>query len=135
MKKLVPALVVAVAIASGVAVSASADGGPVAGTTYSTRCVFGSGSGADPGTTNCSRTIVSITDEGCWSAESGMRLWEEDDSASARTYRGNAVLPGLNGVIVNADYSSVVKAHANLLYDSGDHAFGFTIPVPDSTCP
>jgi len=132
--KLVLALIVAVAIAAGIAVGASADG-PVAGTTYSTQCFFGSGSGADPGTTNCFQTIVRITDVGCWSAESGMRLWEEVDSASARIYRGNAVLPGLNGVTVNADYLSVLKSHTVLLYDSGSHAFSTTSPVPDTSCP
>lgn len=128
------ALIVAVAIASGVALSASADG-PVAGTTYSTQCVFGQGSGADPGTTNCFQTIVRIIEGSCWSAESGMRLWEEDDISSARTYRGNAVLAGLNGVTVNADYSSVVRPHALLLSDSGAHAFSSTFPVADPTCP
>jgi hypothetical protein len=132
--KLLLALIAAVAIASGFAVSASADG-PVAGTTYATQCFFGNGSGADPGTTSCFQTIVRVIEGGCWSAESGMRLWSEDDIASVRSYRGNAVVQGLNGVTVNADYSSVVRAHANLLSDSGPHAFSSTFPVPDSTCP
>ena len=134
MKKLAVALILALAVAAGWAFSANADG-PVAGTTTSTQCVFGSGSGADPGTTNCFRTITTIREGNCWNAVSGMRLWEEDDSASARTYRGNAVLPGLNGVTVNADYSSIVRPHAALLYDSGEHVFGSTFPVADSSCP
>jgi hypothetical protein len=132
--KLMLALIAAVAIASGFAVSASADG-PVAGTTFSTQCSFGHGQASDPGTTQCSQTIVVIIDRNCWAAESGMRLWEEDDIASVRSYRGNAVQPGLNGVTVDADYSALVKPHANQLSDSGPHAFSSTFPVPDSTCP
>jgi hypothetical protein len=134
--KLAVAFVVAVVVASGFAVSASADG-PVAGTTFFTQCTFAAGPGDTVGTTQCSRTIVSVSPGICWSAESGFRLWSEVVSASVRSYRGNAVLWGLNGVTVNADYSSVLRPHsaARLIDDSGPHAFSSTFPVADASCP
>jgi hypothetical protein len=131
--KLAVAFIVAVAIASAFAISASADG-PVAGTTFFTQCSFSGGPGGDAGTTQCSQTIVIVIEGNCWDAVSGMRLWSEDDIASVRSYRGNAVLPGLNGVTVNADYSSVVRPHARLIDDSGPHAFSSTFPVEDASC-
>lgn len=132
--KLAVAFILAVAIASGFAVSANADD-PVAGTTFFTQCSFGHATSTDPGTTQCSQTIVTVIKGACWSAVSGMRLWEEDDSASVRSYRGNAVAQGLNGVTVDADYSAVVRDHARLIDVSGEHAFGSTFPVADATCP
>ncbi len=131
--KLAVAFIVAVAIASGFAVSANADD-PIARTTYFTQCSFGHATGADPGTTECSQTIV-IVSSACWEGVSGMRLWEEDHFAYVRSYRGNAVLPGLDGVTVNADYGSVLRPHVRLIDVSGPHAFGFTFPVADASCP
>ncbi len=134
--KLTLAFIVAVAIASGFAVGASADG-PVAGTTFFTQCSFVAGPGDNAGTTQCSQTIVTVSRRSCWSAESGFRLWSEDDIASVRSYRGNAVLFGFNGVTVNADYLNVLRPHAaaRLIDDSGPHAVSSTFPVADATCP
>jgi len=130
--KLLLAFIAAVAIASSFAVSASADGGPVAGTTYFTQCTFAGGT--NQGVTQCSQTIVIIIEGSCWAAVPGMRLWEEDDIASVRTYQGNAVRPWYNGVTVDADYSAVLRVHPRLIDDSGPHAFSSTFPVEDATC-
>lgn len=134
--KLTLAFIVAAAIACGFAVSASADG-PVAGTTFFTKCSFVAAPGDNVGTTQCSQTIVIVREGSCWSAQSGFRLWSEDDIASARSYRGNAVLFGFDGVTVNADYSGVLRPHsaARLIDDSGPHAFSSTFPVADASCP
>ena len=133
--KLTLVFIAAVAIAAGFAVSAKGDD-PVAGTTFFTQCTF-AGGGNNAGTTQCSQTIVTVLEGGCWPAASGFRLWSEDDIASVRTYHGNAVLFGLNGVTVDADYSSVLRPHsaARLIDDSGPHAFSSTFPVADASCP
>ena len=128
MSKAVLAVLAAAIAAAALATTASADG-PVAGTTYSTECTFSAG------TTQCQQTIVIVREGICWSVASGLRLWSEDDIASARSYQGNAVGPGMNGVTVNADYPALVKPHARLIYDSGPHAFSSTFPVDDPTCP
>jgi hypothetical protein len=130
MLKLSLAVIAAAAVAAVVAGAATADG-PVAGTTFNTQCSF-----AD-GTTNCSQEIDIVIEGNCWAAASGFRLWEEDFIDSVRSYRGNAVLQDFNGVSVNADYSGVLRPHADarLIDDSGPHAFSSTFPVPDASCP
>jgi hypothetical protein len=53
---------------------------------------------------------------------------------SSRRYRGNAVLPGLDGVTVQGDYADVVRPHALLVYDSGVHAYSEGVVVDDPDC-
>jgi hypothetical protein len=132
--KLTVAIVAALLAAVVVAASAAADG-PVASRTVTTTCSFDPRDSVEHGVTTCNQTIDIVQPGSCWGAVSGFRLWEEDVIASARTYRGNVVSAGQNGVAVSGDYGSLVRAHAKLLDDSGDHAFSSTFPVEDSSCP
>ena len=126
------ALLVVTVVAAAVLASAAAADGPVAGTTTITRCTFDPRGSVERGITECAQTIDIVRAGACW--EPGFRLWSEDTIASVRSYRGNAVLPGLNGVAVSGGFDEVVRAHSVLLEDSGPHAFSTTFPVEDSTC-
>jgi len=133
MKRLVTFTAGLLTVVAVLAAAAPAADGPVAGTTRTTTCRFTPhDSAAGSGVTQCSQTTVIVRPGAC--VDSGYRLWEEDDIASARTYRGNAVLSGLDGATVEGTYSDVVRPHARLLYDSGPHAFSVSFPVADQSC-
>jgi hypothetical protein len=101
---------------------------PQTGSTTTTTCRFVPGDG----TTTCSQETIVIRGGACY--EAGERLYFEDHLDSARTYRGNAVLPGLDGVAVTGDYADVLRPHALLVYDSGVHAYSEGVTVDDPAC-
>jgi hypothetical protein len=131
-------LVLAAAVIAALAFvsSATADALPTPGTTTTTVCFFDARAALDldlaPGATYCRQEINIVIALDC--VEDGYRLYEFDLIASARTYRGNVVLPGLNGVQVEGDYSDVVRPNANLFYDSGPHGTGYQTLVADESC-
>jgi hypothetical protein len=106
---------------------------PVLGTTTTTMCRYDSKVTPGPGLTYCTRQIVTISGGDCYIT--GYRLYFEDVFSSARYYQGNVVPSSLDGVTVTGDYGDVVRPHARLVYDSGDHAFGVGFLVPDESCP
>ncbi len=116
----------ALLVSAALAAAAAAASAPVAGTTTTTRCTF------THGATQCVETVVVVRAGGCYDA--GLRLWSEDDIASARTYRGNAIAAGLAGTTVNGGYADVVRPHSRLVSDSGPHAFSVSYPVEDPVC-
>jgi len=99
---------------------------PQAGSTTTTTCRFVSGS------TLCTQETVVISGGACYRV--GERLYSENHLDSSRTYRGNAVVSGLDGVAVDRDYVNVVRDHAKLIDDSGVHAYSEGVVVDDPTC-
>jgi hypothetical protein len=125
--KLSLATVAVVAVAGIAAVAAPASDTPVVGSTTTTTCTF------DHGATQCrEQTITVSAAENCFDV--GLRLYETAEVDSARTYRGDAVLPGLDGETVEGQYADVVRPHSRLIYDSEGHGFSVTVPVEDPTC-
>jgi hypothetical protein len=124
--KLSLATVAVAALAGVAAVAAPAADTPVVGSTTTTTCTF------DHGATHCREQTITVTAESCFDV--GLRLYETAEVDSARTYRGDAVLPGLDGATVEGEYADVVRPHSRLSYDSGPHAFSFTVPAEDPTC-
>ena len=100
---------------------------PQTGSTTTTTCRF-----VAPGSTVCTQETLVITGGACYG--SGQRLYSEDHLDSSRTYRGNAVLPGLDGVAVQGDYADVVRPHALRVDDSGVHAYSEGVVVDDPDC-
>ena len=101
---------------------------PSAGSTTTTTCRFVAGGGS----TACNQDTVVVRGGAC---ATGERISSEDHLNSSRTYRGNVILPGLDGVAVNGDYADVVRDHARLIDDSGVHAYSEGMSVDDPTCP
>lgn len=99
---------------------------PQPGSTTTTTCRFVAGS------TICNQETLRIGGGACYGA--GQRLYSEDHLDSSRTYRGNAVRSGLDGVAVDGDYADVVRDHAKLIDDSGVHAYSEGVVVDDPTC-
>jgi hypothetical protein len=102
--------------------------GPHPSTTTTTTCRFVRSSAS----TFCNRETVVVRDGPC--AAAGKRLYSEDHVASARTYRGDAVRPGLDGVAVEGGYTAAVREDAAVVYDSGPHAYGSGSFVDDRSC-
>jgi hypothetical protein len=124
--KLSLATAAVVAVAGIAAAAAPASDTPVVGSTTTTTCTFVQGA------TQCREQTITVSAGSCFDV--GLRLYETDEFDSARTYRGDAILPGLDGDSVDGEYADVVRPHARLIYDSGLHAFSFTVPVEDPTC-
>jgi hypothetical protein len=101
---------------------------PQTGSTTTTTCRFVSSDGS----TVCTQETLVISGGACYG--DGQRLYSEDHLDSSRTYRGNAVLPGLDGVAVRGDYSDAVRDHARLIDDSGVHAYSEGVLVEDPNC-
>lgn len=101
---------------------------PQTGSTTTTTCRFA----ASGGSTVCLQETLVISGGACYG--SGHRLYSEDHLDSSRTYRGNVVLPGLNGAAVRGDYADVVRPHALLVDDSGVHAYSEGVVVDDPNC-
>jgi|SRR5689334_18044044 len=125
---IVPALAAACCALVGGGTPAAHAQLPQPGTTTTTTCRFVAGDGS----TACNQETLVISVGACYGT--GERLYFEDHFDSARTYRGNAVLPGLDGVAVDGDYSDVVRDHSKLIYDSGVHAFSEGVVVDDPSC-
>jgi hypothetical protein len=101
---------------------------PQTGSTTTTTCRFV----ASNGSTICTQEMLVISGGACYG--SGRRLYSEDHLDSSRTYRGNVVLRGLDGVAVHGDYAGVVRQHALLVDDSGVHAYSEGLVVDDPNC-
>jgi hypothetical protein len=101
---------------------------PQTGSTTTTTCRFVAGDGS----TVCTQETVVISGGACYG--SGERLFSEDHLDSSHTYRGNAVVSGLDGVAVDGGYADVVRAHARLSDDSGVHAYSEGVVVDDPNC-
>jgi hypothetical protein len=121
---LTTALMCATAFA-GSARAASIDA-PAVGTTVAASCHFGGGA------TRCRQQTVIVTASIC--GDIGWRLYSRDEIDSVREYRGNVVLPGLDGVQVAAGYGALLRPHARLVAKSAPHAFSETFPVADESC-
>lgn len=124
-----PAAAACVLLCGGTSAAHATQGqGPHPGTTTTTTCRFVPSSAS----TFCNRQTVVVRDGPC--AATGKRLASEEHVASARTYRGDAVRPGLDGVAVEGGYAAVVRDHASVLSDSGPHAYGSGFYVDDRSC-
>jgi hypothetical protein len=132
MKRLLALATVAVALVT--VSSASATDLPTPGTTTTTVCVFDPH--GDPAVTSCNSVTTTIIFEGCFTdPEIGpYLLFEEDVIASVRSYRGDALIAGVqSGDAVNGFYTQV-RPHAKLIYDSGGHASGVGLMFPVASC-
>jgi hypothetical protein len=130
---------------------------PVAvGTTTTVSCSFQPHDAA--GITACNQLSVRITGGTCYPAGTlaagPTRLFFHDEFYSSRTYRGDAILPGLNGVPVigafgdvplngdilawdDAIYANVVRPHARLISNSGvseSRINSYAVIVDDPSC-
>jgi hypothetical protein len=120
-----------VALTAGAATASAAT--IVEGPTTTTICHF------DPesfplggqGITFCATTEITVVDEGCFSE--GYRRYVEVRITWYRTYRGNVVLPGLNGVEVVGDTSDVIRPNANLIEEYSFPSHGDFL-VADPSC-
>jgi hypothetical protein len=97
-------------------------------TSTTTTCRFAPTSAS----TFCNRETLVVRDGPC--AGPGERSSSEDHVASARTYRGDAVRAGLDGVAVEGGYAAAVRPGAAVVYDSGPHAYGVGLVVDDPSC-
>ncbi len=101
---------------------------PQTGSTTTTTCRFV----VSAGSTVCTRETLVISGGACYG--SGHRLYSEDHLDSSRTYRGNVVLPGLDGAAVHGDYADVVRTRALLVDVCGVHAYSTGVVVDDPNC-
>jgi hypothetical protein len=129
--KLLLATVAVLVLAGAAAAAAPASDVPVTGTTRTTECHFDPHAG-DRGLTLCRQQIIVVSADGCFGQ--GYRLYFQDEIDSVRAYRGDVILPGLDGVVLDADYADLIRPHALLLSDSGPHAFSEAFPVEDASC-
>jgi hypothetical protein len=97
-------------------------------TTTTTTCRFAPSSAS----TLCNQETTVVRVGPCTGP--GERESSEDHVASARTYRGNAVRPGLDGKTVEGGYAAAVRPGSELVYDSGPHAYGTGLVVDDPSC-
>jgi hypothetical protein len=108
---------------------------------------------ANPGVTTCSWKTVHTSQRFCFAP--GQSVYFVDVWRSTRTYRGNVVLRGLNGVTVTGDFGDppllldAIKAWNDAIYarvarsttpivsqNFGESRFeGTVIMVADSSCP
>jgi len=122
-----PAAAACVLLCGGTS-AARATQAPQPRTTTTTTCRFDPSSAS----TLCNEETIVVRDGPC--AGPGERSSSEDHIASARTYRGDAVREGLDGVAVKSGYTAAVRPHATLVYDSGPHAYGTGLVVDDPSC-
>jgi hypothetical protein len=84
------------------------------------------------GSTFCRQETVVIRGGGCYQA--GSRLYFEDHLDSSRTYRGDVVVPGSDGIARMGDYAAAIRQQSLLLSDSGVHAYSTGVLVDDPAC-